>query len=107
MISGPLIRKKAPVSFAVRVLRPRGTEHKDTAGWFDADGLEQLRMTKGELDQLADLSHLLAASTNIVIADIGKIALLVLSLDQLALGVDDCILCDDTEFGGISFHYLL
>jgi hypothetical protein len=35
----------------------------------DPPGLEELRVTERQLDQFTDLSHLLAASTNIIVAN--------------------------------------
>ena len=42
-------------------------------------------MPKGQLDELTDLSHLLAATTNIVVSDIVEIRLFVFALDRVAL----------------------
>jgi hypothetical protein len=84
----------------------RGTEHEDTTGRLDADALEELRMTERELDELADLGHLLAAAANVVVTNVGEVALLVLALDGLALVVDDGILGDDAVFGGIGLDDL-
>ena len=42
-------------------------------------------MPQGQLDELADLRHLLAAATNVVIADIGEVRLFVFALDRVAL----------------------
>lgn len=36
----------------------RRSEHEDTSGRLDSDGLEELRVTEGKLDELSDLSHL-------------------------------------------------
>lgn len=48
-------------------------------------------MTEGELDELADLGHLLANTANVVVADLGELLLLVLALDCVTLGVDDSV----------------
>ena len=83
----------------------RRTEHEDTSGRLDTDGLEQLGMTEGQFDQLSDLSHLFTAATNVVVADISEIALLIFPLDGLAFGMDDGVLRDDTKFGWICLHH--
>jgi hypothetical protein len=51
-------------------------------------------VTQWEFDQLADLSHLLAASSNVIISDVSKVGLFILTLDRLAFAVDDGILSD-------------
>lgn len=42
-------------------------------------------MTEGEFDEFTDLRHLLAASSDVVVSDVGKVALLILTLDGLSL----------------------
>ena len=42
-------------------------------------------MAQRKLDKFTDLSHLLAAATNVVIADIGEVGLFVFALDRVAL----------------------
>lgn len=49
-------------------------------------------MAQGQLDQLTDLCHLLAAATDIVVADLIQVLFLVLTLDWLAFAVDDGVL---------------
>jgi len=54
-------------------------------------------MSEWKFDQLTDLSHLLSATTNIVVSDIVEVALLVLALDWLTLAVYHRILRHNTE----------
>ena len=54
-------------------------------------------MPERQLDELADLGHLLAHTTNVVVADLAQVGLLVLALDRLALGVDHGVRCDLME----------
>jgi hypothetical protein len=49
-------------------------------------------VTERELDQLADLGHLLAASSNVIVSDVSKVGLLILALDRLALAVNHSVL---------------
>ncbi|TFB02298.1 hypothetical protein CCMA1212_006004 [Trichoderma ghanense] len=77
------------------------TVEQDTSRRLDTDGLEQLGMAEGKLDHFSDLSHLLAASTNVVIADLVQVVLLLVALNGLALTVDDGVLGDDAVFRGI------
>jgi hypothetical protein len=62
-----------------------GSEHEDTARGLDTDRLEELGVTEGEFDEFTDLRHLLAASSDVVVSDVGKVALLILTLDGLSL----------------------
>jgi hypothetical protein len=48
----------------------------------NTNGLEELRMTERQLDQFTDLSHLLAASTNIIVANLVEVALLTVILSS-------------------------
>ena len=61
------------------------TEHEDTTRRLDTDRLEELGMPQGQLDELTDLRHLLAAATNVVIANIGEVRLFVFTLDRVTL----------------------
>jgi hypothetical protein len=54
-----------------------------------------------KLNHFSDLSHLLAASTNVVIANLVQVVLFLLSLDRFALAVNNGILGYDTVFRGI------
>jgi hypothetical protein len=63
-------------------------------------------MAKRKLDHFSDLSHLLAASTNVVIADLVQVVLLLFSLDRLALAMNNGILSHDTIFRGIHLYNL-
>jgi hypothetical protein len=58
-------------------------------------------MTEGEFDELANLGELLAAATDVVVADLGQVVLLVLALDRLALSVDNRVLRDDAVLGRV------
>ena len=42
-------------------------------------------MTKGEFNKLTNLSHLLAATTDVIISDIVEVRFLILALDGIAL----------------------
>ena len=44
-------------------------------------------MTKGKLNELTDLSHLLAAATNVVVADLVQASLLLLALYRVTLWI--------------------
>ena len=48
--------------------------HGEGVGSERTNGLEQLRMTQRKLNQLADLSHLLAHATNVVVPVMKKSA---------------------------------
>jgi hypothetical protein len=58
-------------------------------------------MPEGQLNHFPDLSHLLAATTNVIVADLIQIVLLLVTLDGLALAVDDGVLSDDAVLGGV------
>lgn len=68
---------------------------EDTTRWLDTDGLEELRMTKGQLDELTDLGHLLPAATDIIVTHLVEVPLFILALDRLALAVNDGVLSND------------
>ena len=78
-----------------RLTGTRGAIKKDTTGRLDTNGLEKLRMPEGELNHFANLGHLLAAATDIIVADLVKVVLLLVALDGLALAVDDGVLSDN------------
>ena len=42
-------------------------------------------MTQRELDEFTDLSHLLSAAPNVVVANVAEVRLLVFTLDGIAL----------------------
>lgn len=63
-------------------------------------------MTEGKLDHFADLSHLLAAASDIIIANLVEVVLLLVSLDRVALAVDDGILGDDAILGRVDLNDL-
>lgn len=68
-----------------RLTRSRRAIHEDTARGLDTDRLEKLRVAERELDEFANLGHLLAAATNVIVADFVQVGLLVFSLDRIAL----------------------
>jgi hypothetical protein len=63
-------------------------------------------MTERQLDQFTNLSHLLAASTNIIIANLVEVSLLVLSLDGLTLAVNNCVLGNNAVLRRVNLHNL-
>lgn len=63
-------------------------------------------MTEGKFNKLTNLSHLLATATDIVVTNIVKVGFLVLTLDGVTLSVNDSILSNNAEFGGIGFNDL-
>jgi hypothetical protein len=65
-----------------------------------------LRVAERQLNQFTDLSHLFPAATNIIVANLVQVALLILSLDGLTLAVNNRVLCNDTVLWGIDFHHL-
>jgi len=62
-------------------------------------------MSQRQFDQLANLGHLLSAATNVIVADFVEVALLIFTLNGLAFAVDDGVLGDDTELGGVDFNH--
>jgi hypothetical protein len=81
----------------------RRTIHKDTTGGFYTNRLEELRMPEWQFNQFSNLGHLLATATDIVVTNVGQVALLVFALNWVTLGVDDSVGGDDAVFGGIGF----
>jgi hypothetical protein len=63
-------------------------------------------MAKWKFNKLTNLSHLLAAATDIVISDIVEVTLLVLTLDRLALTVDNSVLCNNAVLWRVDFDDL-
>jgi hypothetical protein len=58
-------------------------------GWLDADGLEELRVTKWQLDQLPDPRELLAHPADVIVADVVEpLSPRPLALDGVALEED-------------------
>ena len=53
-------------------------EQEDSTWRLDADSLEELRVAQRELDHLLDLRELLAAATDIVVANLVELLLLFL-----------------------------
>lgn len=54
-----------------RFTSTRRAIHQNTTGRLNTDRFEELWMTEWQFDKFTDLSHLLAAATNVVITDIG------------------------------------
>ena len=52
------------------------------------------------------MSHLLAATSNVIITDIVEVGFLVFTLDGITLSVDDGVLGDDTELGRVGLNDL-
>jgi hypothetical protein len=63
-------------------------------------------MPQRQLDELANLCHLLPAATNVVIANLVEVALLIFALDGLAFAVDDGILCNNAELWRVDLNNL-
>lgn len=63
-------------------------------------------MPEGQLNHLTNLGHLFPASADIVITDLVKVVLFILSLYGFALAVNDSILSDDTELWRIHLDNL-
>ena len=68
------------------------TKHQNTTGWLDTDRLEELGMTERQLDHLTNLSHLLAATSNVIITNVVQVSFLIFTLDGITLTVDDSVL---------------
>jgi hypothetical protein len=65
-----------------------------------------LGVAQRQLDQFTDLSHLLAATTNIIVANLVEVTLLILSLDGLTLAVNNCVLGNNAVLWGVDLHDL-
>eukprot|EP00760_Papus_ankaliazontas_P010164 PhM_4_TR14214/c0_g1_i1/m.15161 len=76
--------------------------HQNTARGLDTNGLEELRVTDRELNHLTNLSELLAAATDVVVANFVEL-LLVLALDGVAFTVDHCVGGNDAVRRGVHF----
>jgi hypothetical protein len=63
-------------------------------------------VTKRKFNEFTDLSHLLAATSNVIVADVGQVGLFVLALDGITLDVYDGILSDNTVLGRVCLHHL-
>mmetsp|Transcript_7662 Transcript_7662/g.16937 ORF Transcript_7662/g.16937 Transcript_7662/m.16937 type:complete len:557 (+) Transcript_7662:788-2458(+) len=79
--------------------------HQDAARWLHANRLEELGVAQWQLNQLSDVAELLAHAANVVVADVVH-ALLVLTLNRLALAVDDRVRRNDAVLIRISLHNL-
>lgn len=55
-------------------------------------------MTERQFYHFSNLCHLFSAATNVIVADFGKVCLLIFPLDGITFGVDDSILSDNTVF---------
>jgi hypothetical protein len=62
-------------------------------------------MSKGQLDQFSDLSHLLSAATNVIVSNLVQVSFLIFTLDRVAFAVDDCVLSHNTIFGRIDLDH--
>ena len=60
-------------------------------------------MSEGKLDHLSDGSHLLSASTNIIISNVIKL-FFILAIDGLSLSIEHGVGCNDSVFFGFSCH---
>ena len=63
-------------------------------------------MSKGKLDKLSDLRHLLSASSNIIVSNLVQVALLILAIQRFALAVNDGVLGNDAVVRGIELNHL-
>lgn len=63
-------------------------------------------MPQGQLDKLTDLSHLLSAATNIIVADLVEIALLIFALNGLAFGMNNGVLSNNGVLWWVDFDNL-
>jgi hypothetical protein len=74
-------------------LRSAGNTYQENTPWrLDTDTLEELGMSQRKLDQLPNLSHLLPASSDIVVTDLVQVSFLVLTVQWLAFAVNDGVL---------------
>ena len=60
-------------------------------------------MPERQLNEFSNLGHLLATATDIIVANVGQIALFLFALNWVTLGVDDSVGGDDAVFSGIGF----
>lgn len=63
-------------------------------------------MSKRKFNQLSNLGHLFPAASNVVVSNFVQVSFLVLTVERLALAMDDGVLSDDSEVWGIQFHNL-
>lgn len=82
------------------------TYQKDTSRGLDTNALEELGMSKRKLDKLSDLRHLLSASSNIIVANLVEVALLILAAQRLALAMDNGILGYNAVVRRIKLNHL-
>jgi len=61
-------------------------------------------MSERKLNHLSNLSHLLSATSNIIITNIIKF-FLIFPIDRLSFGVKHSAWCNDSEFFGLSRNY--
>ena len=52
-------------------------------------------MSQWKLNQLANLRHLLSATTDVIVADLIEVSLFVFALYWLAFAMNHCVLCND------------
>jgi hypothetical protein len=84
----------------------RGSVKQNTSGRLNTNRLEKLGMSERKLNHLSNLGHLLSASTNVVVANLVEVVLLLVALNGLTLAVNDSILCNNTVLWGIDLDDL-
>ena len=85
--------------------RARRSVQEHTLGRLHTESLEQLRVPEWQLDHLTDLGHLLAATTDIVVADLLGVVLIV-AVDRFTFVEEGRCRCYDTELAGLHVHDL-
>mmetsp|Transcript_8755 Transcript_8755/g.53813 ORF Transcript_8755/g.53813 Transcript_8755/m.53813 type:complete len:522 (-) Transcript_8755:65-1630(-) len=78
---------------------------ENSFGRFHTNGFKERRMPQGKLNQLPNLSHLLADTTHVIVANVIKL-LLVLARNWLAFTEDFRVWCDNAVVCRISFNNL-
>lgn len=77
----PLRQKGVPPGCTAD-MTPPWNSHEDTSRGRDADGIEELRMPEGQLDQLPDLCELSLAPADVIIPDFIQ-ALVLVTLEKV------------------------
>mmetsp|Transcript_24072 Transcript_24072/g.37883 ORF Transcript_24072/g.37883 Transcript_24072/m.37883 type:complete len:252 (+) Transcript_24072:1544-2299(+) len=91
-----------------RLTGSRRTMEQHSLGGLDTESLEQRRVTERELDHLTNGSKLLSNTTNILVANI-KALLMVLPLDWISVAMDNSFWSHNTVLaviGSIDLHDL-
>jgi hypothetical protein len=65
-----------------------------------------LRVSEGQFDEFPNLCHLLPATTNVVVANLVQVALLVLALNGVTLTMNDGVLSNNAVLRSIDFDDL-